>query len=365
VARHLPQRRHTIGYWVMAAMLAWSGEYAGASAPAGADTALYVQRDQGSERERRLLANAKREGTVVVYTSMNLKDSQPLIEAFEKKHGVKVNLWHAVGEKIMLRTLTEARAGRHDADILGTSGAQMEVLYRENMLAPFYSPAFADLPPSAFAPHKHYVAARINFFVLAYNTKLIAPQDAPGSYQDVLDPKWAGKIGVEASDVAWFAAVTKAMGEEKGLAYFRKLAAMRPAVRQGHTLMAELVSAGEIPMALNVYNHSIERLKAKGAPVDWKPLAPAFGSPNAIGIAKNAPHPHAALLFADFILSKEGQEIVQRRGFVPASRAVDSPLNKFDYRFIDPGIVLDEWDAWAKRWSELFLKGRPIEKEAE
>ncbi len=324
-----------------------------------------LQPDSGPARERRLLADARAEGSVTIYTSMNLKDSQPLIEAFEKKHGVKVTLWHAVGEKIVLRTLTEARAGRHDVDILATSGAQMEILYREKILAPFYSPAFTDLPPAAFAPHGHYVAARINFFVLGYNTKLIPPNDVPRSYADLLNPKWAGKIGVEASDVAWFAAVTKAMGENQGRRYFTQLASMKPAVRNGHTLMAELVSAGEIPMAVNVYNHSMERLKAKGAPVDWRPLVPTFGSPNAIGIAARAPHPHAALLFADFILSPEGQEIVLRRGFVPASRAVDSPLNKFEYGFIDPGILLDEWDKWSKLWSQLFLGGRTIEKEAD
>jgi len=325
---------------------------------------LYLYQDQGPARDGRLLEKAKQEGSVVIYTSMNLKDSQPLIEAFEKKHGIKVTLWHAVGEKVALRALTEARAGRHAVDVVGTSGPQMEVLYREKVFAPFYSPAFKDLPAAAFPPHKHYVGARINFFVLAYNTKLIPPKDAPGSYEDLLDPKWTGKLGIEASDVAWFAAVTKAMGEKQGLAYFQKLSGMKPSIRNGHTLMAQLVSAGEIPMAVNAYNHSIERLKNKGAPIDWKPLQPAFGEPNAIGLPKQAPHPHAALLFADFVLSTEGQRIIQSRGFVPASLAVDSPLNKFKYEIIDPGIVLDEWDKWSKLWSNLFLKGQEFKKDA-
>ncbi|MBA2690794.1 MAG: ABC transporter substrate-binding protein, partial [Burkholderiales bacterium] len=180
-----------------------------------------------------------------------------------------------------------------------------------------------------------------------------------------LNPKWTGKLGLEASDVAWFAAVVKAMGEEKGLAYFRKLAAMKPAVRSGHTLMAELVAAGEIPLALNVYNHSVERLKTKGAPIDWKPLQPAFGVPNGIGVVKQAQHPHAALLFADFILSNEGQRIIQQRGFVPASLKVDSPLNKFKYEFIDPVISLDEWDKWSKLWSSFFLQGQEVKKDAQ
>nr|MBA2690417.1 ABC transporter substrate-binding protein [Burkholderiales bacterium] len=153
----------------------------------GANSTLYLYQDEGAKRERRLVEKAKEEGGVLIYTSMNTKDSIPLTEAFEKKYGIKVTLWHSVGEKIVLRALTEARAGRHDVDIIGTNGDQMEILYREKLLAPFYSPSLQDLPVAALAPHKHYVAARINFFVLAYNTKLVTPKDVPGSYDDLLN----------------------------------------------------------------------------------------------------------------------------------------------------------------------------------
>src|SRR5581483_4835376 len=97
----------------------------------------------------------------------------------------------------------------------------------------------------------------------------------------------------------------------------------------------------------------------------WKPLSPTFGRPNAIGVAKRAPHPHAAMLFVDFMLSKEGQEIIKERNRVPSSNAVDSPLNKFPYQMIDPVITLDEATKWEKLWSDLFLKGQAIQKEAE
>jgi iron(III) transport system substrate-binding protein len=109
----------------------------------------------------------------------------------------------------------------------------------------------------------------------------------------------------------------------------------------------------------------VERLKKRGAPVEWKPLQPAFGQPSSVGLARRAPHPHAALLFADFILSKEGQEIIKARERVPSSREVDSPLNKFDYELVDPVIVLDEWAEWERRWSTLFLKGQKIRRESE
>ena len=320
---------------------------------------------QGADREQKILQQAKKEGVVNIYTSLNLKDSVPLTEIFEKKYGVKVSLWRAGSEKVVQRAVTEAGAGRHDVDILETNGPEMEILYREKLLEEFYSPSFKDIPPEAFPKHKQYVPDRFNFFVLGYNTKLVKPQDVPNSYEDLLQPKWVGKLGIEASDVDWFGAVVKSMGEEKGIAYFKKLAAMKPQIRTGHTLIAELVSSGEIPLALDVYNHNIERLKVKDAPVEWKPLQPAFGRPNAIAVAKNAPHPYAALLFADFLLSKEGQEIIKQRNRVPSSLAVDSPLNKFKYQIIDPTIVLDEWDKWSKLWSGLFLGGKSLKKEEE
>ena len=321
---------------------------------------------QGPDREKRLIEGARREGVVALYTSLNLKDSVPITETFEKKYpGVKVSLWRASSEKVVQRALTEARAGRFTPDVLETNGPEMEIFYREKLLAEFHSPAFKDLPPAAFPKHRHWVADRFNFFVIGYNTNLVKPEDVPNSYSDLLKPLWAGNVGLEASDVDWFGALAKGMGEKEGLAFFRKLAESRPQLRTGHTLIAELLASGEIPLAASVYNHNVERLAQKGAPVKWKPLSPTFGRPNGIGLARNAPHPHAGLLFVDFMLSRHGQELIKERNRVPSSTAVDSPLNKFKYEMIDPAIVLDESDKWEKLWSNLFLKGQAIKKDAE
>lgn len=330
--------------------------------PKPADIYMY----KGADREQRLLAGARTEGTVVLYTSLNLKDSVPITEAFENKYpGVKVSLWRASSEKVLQRTLTEARAGRFTPDVLETNGPEMEIFYREKILEEFYSPAFKDLPAEAFPKHRQWVADRFVFFVIGYNTNLVKHEEVPNSYQDLLKPRWAGKLGLEAGDVDWFGAVVKAMGEKEGLAYFRKLADSRPQIRTGHTLIAELIASGEIPLAASVYNNNIERLIQKGAPVQWKPLSPTFGRPNGIGLAKNAPHPHAGLLFTDFMLSREGQELIKARNRIPSSMAVDSALNKFKYQMIDPAIVLDESEKWEKLWSALFLKGERVRKEAE
>jgi iron(III) transport system substrate-binding protein len=127
--------------------------------------------------------------------------------------------------------------------------------------------------------------------------------------------------------------------------------------------MAELVAAGEIDMALDAHVQGVARLKEKGAPIEWKALPPAFGQPSSVGVAAKAPHPNAALLFADFILSREGQEIIKSRNRVPSSQAVDSPLNKFRYDLIDPAIMLEDWDKWSALWSEIFLGGKKVERE--
>jgi iron(III) transport system substrate-binding protein len=325
--------------------------------------AVYVY--EGADREAKLAAEAKKQGLVVIYTSMNLKDSVPITEAFEKQTGVKVELWRASSEKVLQRAVTEARAGRFACDIIETNGPEMEALYREQLLEEFRSPHFKDLPPAAFAKHGCYVADRFNFFTIGYNTNLVKPDEVPKSYEDLVNPKLAGRVGIEAGDVDWFGAIVKHMGEQKGLAFFRKLAESRPQIRSGHTLMAELVASGEIPLVATIYNHNIERLKEKNAPVEWKALNPTFGRPNAIGVARNAPHPHAGLLFADFLLSPEGQELIKKRNRVPASRAVKTKLNDFPYEMIDPVITLDEDAKWEKIWSELFLKGQKLKKESD
>lgn len=313
---------------------------------------------KGADREQRLIEGAQKEGTLTLYTSINSKDAIPIAEAFEKKYKVKVALWKASSEKVLQRTVTEARAGRFTVDAIDTNGPEMEALHRENILSEFYSPAFKDIPAAAFPPHREYVAERLNFFTLAYNSKLVKPEEVPRSYDDLLSPRWAGKIGIETGDIDWFAAMVKYMGEEKGIAYFRKMAASHPQLQTGHTLLVELLAAGQVQILVSAYNHNVAREHDKGAPVEWKALPPTFGHANGIGLSRNAPHPHAALLFAEFLLSREGQELIKSRHRIPSSNAVPSPLNQFPYQLVDPAIVLDEADKWQKLWTQIFVQSK-------
>ena len=337
--------------------------YAQARPAASPHRALYMA--AGAGRDATLLAGARKEGVVVLYTSLNTQDSVPLTSAFEKKYGVKTQLWRSSSEQVVQRAVTEAHAGRFVADVFETNGPEMEALYREQLLEMFQSPSFMDLPPAAFPAHRHYVADRFNFFTIAYNTNLVKPDEVPNTYQDLLHPRFVGRIGLEAGDVDWFGAMVTHMGEQKGMAYFRALAAARPQIRSGHTLMGQLVASGEIPLAANIYNHNAERVAVRGAPIKWKALVPTFGRPNSVGMARRAAHPHAALLFADFLLSREGQTILKVRNRVPSSRAVNSHLNAFPFLTIDPIISLDQSEQWTKRWSDLFLKGQRLPKSAD
>ena len=320
---------------------------------------------QGADREQRLLAGAKKEGELTLYTSAQADDIGAVAKAFEAKYGVKVQMWRAGSEKVMQRAITEARAGRYAVDAFELNGPELEAMWREGLLDRFHSPQSANMPKQAFAKNGAYIADRFNFFTIAYNTKLVKPNEVPNSYEDLLKPHWVGRIGIEASDTDWFGSMVHAMGEKKGLEFFRKLADMKPQLRTGHTLMAELVSSGEIPLAATIYNHNAERLKVKGAPIEWKALTPTFGRPNGVSVAKRAEHPHAALLFIDFMLSLEGQRLIQKVNRVPASNKVDSKLNDFPYEMIDPVVVIDEAPKWDKLWSELFLKGQAIKRERE
>jgi iron(III) transport system substrate-binding protein len=341
-------------FFAVLALALASSVFAAQARAQGGNEALYTYR--GADRQQRLIEGAKKEGSVVLYTSLATTESVPLSQAFEKKYGVKVELWRAVSEKVVQRAVTEARGRRYSVDVVETNGPELEMLAREKLLARFESPYIADLPPAAVPAHRLWVSDRLNFFVVAYNTSKVKRDELPKTYEGFLDPKWKGRIGLEATDSEWLATLVKQWGEAKGMDFFRRLAAMKPDVRKGHVLLSELIAVGEVPVGLTVYNANAESMKRRGGPIDWVPVQPVVARPQAIAVAKNAPHPHVALLFADFVLSPEGQQLFLSMGRVPASIKVKSPLNDFEYTMVDPITVLDESEKWEKIWNELFIR---------
>jgi len=318
-------------------------------------SAAIVQYDK-ADREQFLAAGAKKEGEVSVYTSLISEDLGALSAAFEKKYGVKVKGWRASSEKVLQRALTEARANRTDADVLETNGPELEAMYREKLLQPLRSPHIPDLMPQALRPHGHWIGTRINMFVHSYNTTLVKKEELPRSYADLANPRWKGRLGIEAEDEDWFAMVIRELGEEQGLRTFREIAKNGFSVRKGHTLLAGLVASGEVPFALTTYSHGAEKMKQKGAPVEWFAIEPAIGRANGVAVVRKPAHPHAAALFADFVLSPEGQAILEKGGYVPANLRQASPHQKLKLRFVDPAVILDEMDKWKKLWDEIVMK---------
>jgi iron(III) transport system substrate-binding protein len=281
------------------------------------------------------------------------------VAAYEKKYGIKASIWRAGSEQVLNRALQESRAGRHTVDIVETNGPELEGLSREKILQLVKSPHHADLIAPAIRPHGEWVGTRLNVFVQAYNTKLVKKEELPKTWEDLTNPRWKGKIGIEQEDSDWLSGVFAEIGEARAQQVFKEIVAANGiSVRKGHTLLTQLVASGEVPLALTVYNYKAEQLRAEGAPIDWFTIGNAIARPNGVAVARNAPHPHAALLYYAFELSEEGQRIIADREFVPTSTKVDTPLNKVPMTFVDARVTLDEYDKWKNLYTELFGAGR-------
>ena len=340
-----------------AAIVIWQAP-AAAQPPPRANMAELSQY-AGTDRLQRLIDGAKKEGTLSLYTSAQSDDMGALIAGFEKKYGIKVSVWRAGSEKVLQRAVTEARGNRFTVDVVETNGPEMESMHREKVFQAVKSPHHANLIPAAVRPHGEWVGTRLNVFVQAYNTNLIRKEDLPKTWDDLLQPRWKGKLGIEADDQDWLAGVTSELGEARGVKLFKDIvAANGMSVRKGHTLLTQLVASGEIPFALTVYNYKAEQLKQKGAPIDWLSLGTAIARPNGVGVARNAPNPHAALLFYDYELSEEGQRILAGRDFVPTNTKVETPFSKMPLRFVDSRMMLDEYEKWNKLYTEIFSRSR-------
>ncbi|TMH68391.1 MAG: extracellular solute-binding protein [Betaproteobacteria bacterium] len=314
-------------------------------------------RYDGPDRGRKLIAAAQKEGSFALYTSFAEKDLPTLTVQFEKKYGVKVNVWRAGSEKVLQRTLIEAAAKRHEVDAIHSSALEMETLHREKILQPVTSPYSTELIAGALRPHGEWVATYLSVRVQAYNTRLVKKEDLPKTFQDLLDPRWKGKLGIEANVPEWYSTVVLDMGEEKGIQFFRDLAGRNGiSVRRGHSLLNNMVVAGEVPLALTVYQFMPEAARRKGATIAWFVLEPAVARMSGIGIARRAPHPNAALLFYDFMLSTEAQELLVSMEYAPTRANVPSPLAQQRFTLVDPAVALDQSDKWARSFEEVILK---------
>jgi iron(III) transport system substrate-binding protein len=316
-----------------------------------------------ADREK-ILDGAKREGRLVLYTGMETEEATQFTKEFTKKYPfIKSEIFRSSGEKVQARFLVEHRANVHQADVFQTSIVQVYQLKNLGLLAKYVSEESQLYADGLKDPQGQWTAFYQIPYVIGYNTRLVASKDVPTSYEDLLHPKWKGQISLETEEYQWFYHVLQIMGRGKGLDYMKKFATQNLQMRKGHTLLAQLVAAGETAIATVVYSNRVERMKNSGAPIDWVRFkGPTITAINAISIPEKAPHPNAARLFMDFILSKEGQSMLRGLRRIPARPDVapDPPtltkgLNLYPAR---PEGMIENYNDTVARFDEIFNKAR-------
>lgn len=331
---------------------------AGTAPASGATPVTNPAHLAGVDRTQRLLEGARKEGTLTLYSSAVSEHMNAVTTAFEKAYGIRVKTWRGGSEEILQRTVTEARGGRFDVDVVETASMQIIAIGREKLLEPVQTPLASELMPEATIPGEPWLPSRIVVFTGAYNTKLIPPGGLPKSLEELVQPRWKGKLGIEADDNNWLMALCSAKGEQQGLKLFGDIAAKNGiSVRKGHTLLANLVASGEVPVALSVYYHEVEPLKRAGAPISELNIPPVFSFAAGTGLAKRAPHPYAGVLFMDFLLS-QGQQILAEHDNVPANLKYQHLPAAMRLTFMDVPKYMRESGKWAKLYKDLLARQR-------
>jgi len=323
-------------------------------APADVTAAMKLA---GDARTRALVEGAKKEsGPVMVYHSTQTEDLQPVFDAFTKKYGIKVVDWRSSSENVVQRIIGEGRAGKREVDFVENNSPEMEALRREKLLMRMESPHFADLRPGTLGAHQEYATSTMDVFVQAYNTEKVKREELPKTFEELADPRWKDRLGIEAEDADWFGTLMRLSGEAKTVKLWTDLvAANGMSVRKGHTLLANLVASGEVPVGLTVYNYKPPQLKAKGAKIDWIVLQPAIAQLHAVAVTAKTTRPYSAALLFDFFLG-EGQQLLAARNFVPSNSKVPSPFGDMPITYIDPAEAIEKQDQWTRQYEAIFIK---------
>jgi iron(III) transport system substrate-binding protein len=308
-------------------------------------------------RRARIAEAARKEGSVTFYTSIPEKDMSVLAADFEKRTGVKVNIWRASTVKVVQRLLAEKQARRWDFDAVDISGPEMEILYKEGVLQEVESDLHRELLPETLMAHRGWAPQFLSVFVQAYNTNAVKKADLPKTYEDLLHPRWKGMLGVEANDHEWYCALLKHMGREKGAKLFEDLVAKNGwSVRNGHTLLNNIVASGEVPLGLTVYSYMADQARAKGAPIDWFAIEPLIGRSNGIGVSRQPPHPNAALLFYEYMIG-DAQLLMAKLNYLSPVKKLASDLRGAKILYVDPAAPREETEKCEADFNRL-LKGR-------
>lgn len=311
-----------------------------------------------------LLAKAREEKKVVLYNTTNIPDTQKILEGFRKIYPyIEVESFRSTGEKLIQRISAEVPSGHNLADVYLISGLQTWLLKDMGYLAPYNSPGRNKVDPALKDREGYWTGVYWNLEVLGYNTKQVAPQEVPRRWEDLLNSRWKGRISLESEDVNWYLSILKLMGEEKGRDFMTKLARQQVQIRTGHTLIGQLLTAGEFALAPTLRVHQAETFKKKGAPVEWtaiEPLAP--NPPVSVSLPKSPPHPNAARVFIDYLLSQEGQAVVAKMDRNPSRTDVAQPVprvSKIKLLELDYEPLTKQYGRYTKEYRDFFAaRGR-------
>ncbi len=320
-------------------------------------------------REKLLVEGAKKEGKVSFYTGLIVDQVvRPVKDAFEKEYPfLQVEFFRANAERLAQRILSEYQAKRYEVDIISGSAAAT-ILQRAGVMQRFYSPPIAEYPRELKDANGFWGSTNVYFMTLGYNTRMVKPAELPRSYEDLLNPKWKGQMMWSTSRGSgapqFIGNLFTTMGQEAGKAYLQKLKQQNVAKSTASARqILDLVIAGEYPLSIQIFNHHAFISKAAGAPVEWQPLEPVTATNNSIGLAKNAPHPHASMLFLDFVLSRKGQRVFQAANYLPAHPDVAAlqadlkPGVRFKKaNYLSPDIIFDKGNEWSEYFEKEFLR---------
>lgn len=319
-----------------------------------AELALYA----GADREKILLSGAKKEGQLTFYTS-NTWVAGPVTQEFEKKYPfIKANVWRSDSKALLKRLTEEHAAGRYIADVVETSPEYITLLVRAGLLQEHFSPELSAYDDSAKVKGKNGVLAWTNreiYISLGYNTRLVAASDVPRRLSDYLDPKWKGKMAIAGTTtgIQWIGAVMDAMGRE----FLEKLSAQEISVQNmSGAALSGLVASGEVPLSPTIFNSNIFTHKQKNAPVEWRPVDPVIAGVGSSGMVVRSSQPHTALLFLDYLHSREGQQAALRGGLSSARSDIGSLEQKFNKLYMESKYTPEEFEKKYEEWETLMRK---------
>jgi iron(III) transport system substrate-binding protein len=317
------------------------------STGAAPHTAQEIATYHDADRQAVLEAGARREGTMLVYATNAQAD--PLYAAFGKKYPfIKVEALRQDGPTVARRMMEEYGAGTYFADTIDLNVGALRQMMGAGLLLAYDSPELAAFRPDAVEPGHHWALDYESYLSLGYNTNLIADADAPKTLDDLLDPKWQGKMAVAGTSTLpnWVGALLRDRGE----AFVRKLALQKMRVYEvSARAVANLVVSGEVPLSPTVFNSHVAVSRGEGAPIAWRALGGVYSTTGGMALAAKPPHPNSAMLYIDFLLSQEGQTLYRKLGYASARKDLenaDKPT-KIYYLSDEPDYAneLEKWQA--------------------